>query len=256
MKKSLVSIFSVCLFLFGMISVFGDDHKHELHEIGERIKQAVKLGKITEKEGWAKWYAVLREHGHDDEHDEHEWEEDEEERGEVEELEREIEIRKFEFELERMEREFDRERREWEYEMERMERDFDRERREWDMENLEWDMRRNQMEMEMRGGPKREMFSPVGRVERHDHARDSKDYLDSNCKSDCGKQNKQSECKKGKAVQNKKGCCQSGGCEKSDSCSKKDTACCNKDTKSCPSKKGKKPRGFSKDQSGKKKKRK
>ena len=73
-----------------MISVSGEDHKDELHKMGERIKQAVKAGKITEKEGWAKWHAVLREHGHDEEeeHDEHEWEQ--EEWGEVEELKNEI----------------------------------------------------------------------------------------------------------------------------------------------------------------------
>ena len=101
MKKSLISLLSVCFFLCGMISVSGEDHKHELHKIGERIKQAVKAGKMTEKEGWAKWHAVQREHGHHDEqegeyHEEDEWEE-------AEELEREIEILELEFELERIE---------------------------------------------------------------------------------------------------------------------------------------------------------
>ena len=116
-----------------------DDHKHKLHEIGERIKQAVKAGKITEKEGWAKWHAVLREHGHDEDDDYH----DEDESEEAEELEREIEIRELEFELERLEHEHEMQRME-DHERELTERDFDRER-EWDMENLQWDMRRKQM---------------------------------------------------------------------------------------------------------------
>ena len=71
MKKSLVFILSVSMFLCAMISVSAEDHKHELHKIGERIKEAVKAGKITGKEGWAKWHAVLREHGeaHEQEHE-------------------------------------------------------------------------------------------------------------------------------------------------------------------------------------------
>ena len=78
MKKSLVSLLSVCFFLCGMISVSAEDHNPELHKIGERIKQAVKAGKITEKEGWAKWHAVLREHeeGHEEEHEGEEEEKD------------------------------------------------------------------------------------------------------------------------------------------------------------------------------------
>ena len=258
MKKSLVSILSVCFFLCLMLSVSADNHKHELHKMGERIKQAVKAGKITEKEGWEKWHAVLREHGHDDEeeHDDHEWDEDEEEWGEVEELEHEIEIRELEFELERLVNEHQMQLMELNHERERMQREFDRERREWDMENLQWDIRRKQMEMQMRGGPKSGIFSPEGRANGHNHARDSKNCSDSKSKSDCWKQSKQSECIKGKAGQDNEGCCQSKGCEKSDSCSKKDSASCKKNTKSCLSEKGKKSRGLSKDQSGKKKKRK
>ena len=278
MKKSLVSILSICFFLCAMISVSADDHKHELHKMGERIKQAVKAGKITEKEGWEKWHAVLREHGHDDEeeHDDHEWDEDEEEWGEVEELEHEIEIRELEFELERLVNEHQMELMELNHERERMQREFDRERRDWDMENLQWDMRRKQMEMQMRGGhrsggmppqghgshskirrdgPHKGMIAPMAEGRGHGPTRDGKTCPDSNGKSDCGKQNEKSECKKGKAGQNNKGCSQSGGCEKSDSCSKKDAASCNKDTKSCSSEKRKKSRGY-KDHSGKKKKRK
>ena len=162
MKKTLLPILTLVIYLLGSIAVTAEDHKHKLHEIGERIKQAVKAGKITEKEGWAKWHAVLREHGHheddedhDDHHDEDEWEE-------AEELEREIEIRELEFELERLEHEHEIQRMEWDHERERMERDFDRERREWDMENMQWDMRRKQIEMQMRGGPRPGGMSPLG----------------------------------------------------------------------------------------------
>ena len=72
MKKSLVFILSVSMFLCAMISVSAEDHKHELHKIGERIKEAVKTGKITEKEGWGKWHAGLREHGHHEGDEDHE----------------------------------------------------------------------------------------------------------------------------------------------------------------------------------------
>ena len=166
MKKTLLPILSLVVYLIGSISVTAEDHKHKLHEIGERIKQAVEAGKITEKEGWAKWHAVLREHGHDeddeDHHDEHDDHHDEDEWEEVEDLEREIEIRELEFELERLEHEHEIQRIEWDHERERMERDFDRERREWDMENMHWDMRRKQMEMQMRGGPKPGGMPPHG----------------------------------------------------------------------------------------------
>ena len=161
MKKSLVSILSVCFFLCLMLSVSAEDHKHKLHEIGERIKQAVKAGKITEKEGWMKWHAVLREHeeGHEDEH---EGEEDERGWAEVEELEHEIEIRELEFELERLEQEHDMQLMQLNHERERMQREFDRERRDWDMENLQWDMRRKQMEMQIRGGHRPSGTQPEG----------------------------------------------------------------------------------------------
>ena len=276
MKKSLVSILSVCIFLCAMMSLSAEDHKHELHKIGERIKEAVKAGKITEKEGWAKWHAVLREHGEAHEQ-EHEGEEDERDWGEIEELEHEIEIRELEFELERLEQEHDMQLMELNYERERMQREFDRERRDWDMENLQWDMRRKQMEMQIRGGhrpsgthpqghgshskmrrggPHKGMIAPMGRGPGRGPARDAKTCPDSKGKSDCGKKNEKSACKKGKEECGKKDACKSGGCNKSGSCSKKDSASCKKDTKSCPSEKGKKSRGLSKDQSGKKKKRK
>ena len=101
MKKTFVPLIILLFYLCGSIFVFADDHKDKLHEIGERIKQAVKAGKITEKEGWAKWHAVLREHGDKDKHDHH----DEDDCDEVEDLEREIEIRELEFVLERLEHE-------------------------------------------------------------------------------------------------------------------------------------------------------
>jgi hypothetical protein len=268
MKKSLISLLSVCFFLCGMISVSGEDHKHELHKIGERIKQAVKAGKMTEKEGWAKWHAVQREHGHHDEeegedHEEDEWEE-------AEELEREIEILELEFELERIEREHDRARLEWDMDMERMKRDFDRERREWDMEHFHWDMRRKQMEMQMRGGmlrqgvrpshphggspkpdmhkggPPRRMMPPMGRGPGQGQDRGSKVCPDSIEKSDCdkkkgkskcGKGRAKSDCKKGKDACAKKECSKTSDCKKSESCSPKSSSSCGKDKKSCSDKK-------------------
>ena len=253
MKKSLVSILSVCFFLCALLSVSAEDHKHKLHEIGERIKQAVKAGKITEKEGWMKWHAVLREHeeGHEDEH---EGEEDERGWAEVEELEHEIEIRELEFELERLEQEHDMQLMQLNHERERMQREFDRERRDWDMENLQWDMRRKQMEMQIRGGhrpsgthpqghgshskmrrggPHKGMIAPMGRGPGHGPARDGKTCPDSKGKSDCGKKNEKSACKKGKEECGKKDACKSGGCNKSGSGSKKDSAACKKGGKTC-----------------------
>ena len=248
MKKSLVSILSVCFFLCLMLSVSAEDHKNKLHEIGERIKQAVKAGKITEKEGWMKWHAVLREHeeGHEDEH---EGEEDERGWAEVEELEHEIEIRELEFELERLEQEHDMQLMQLNHERERMQREFDRERRDWDMENLQWDIRRKQMEMQIRGGhrpsgmppqghgshskmrrggPHKGMITPIGRGPGHGPARDGKTCPDSKGKSDCGKKNEKSACKKGKEECGKKDACKSGGC------SKKDSAACKKGGGTCP----------------------
>ena len=264
MKKSLVSILSVCFFLCLMLSVSAEDHKHKLHEIGERIKQAVKAGKITEKEGWAKWHAVLREHGHheddedhDDHHDEDEWEE-------AEELEREIEIRELEFELDRLEHEHEMQRMEWNHERERVERDFDRERREWDMEELEYsifmDKHRKQLEMQVRGGirphphngsgpkpdmrrggPPKGMIPPMSRGHGHDHAKkpcDSKRGAPSAAKgkSDCGKNEEKSCCGKCKSGCDKKESCKKGECKKSESCPKKDSSC-KKGKKTCPDKK-------------------
>ena len=248
------------------------DHKHKLHEIGERIKQAVKDGKITEKEGWAKWHAVLREHGHheeeEDHHDEHDDHQDEDEWEEAEELEHEIEIRELEFELERLEHEHEMQRIEWDHERERMERDFDRERREWEIEELDHsiflDKHRNQLEMQMRegprpgarppngpgpkpvmrrGGPPRGMIPPVsrGHGHGHDHAKktcDSKKGTSSVAKgkSDCGKSKCKSCCGKGKSGCDKKESCKLGECKKSESCPKKDSSC-KKGEKSCPDKK-------------------
>ena len=233
MKKSLVSILSVCIFLCAMMSLSAEDHKHELHKIGERIKEAVKTGKITEKEGWAKWHAVLREHGEAHE-EEHEGEEDERDWGEIEELEHEIEIRELEFELERLEQEHDMQLMELNYERERMQREFDRERRDWDMENLQWDMRRKQMEMQMRGGPRpRGMMPPMSRGHGHGHGHakkpcDSKRGASSaakgksDCdKSPCGKKEGKSCCGKCKSGSDKKESCKKGECKKSESCPKK-----------------------------------
>ena len=250
MKKTLLSILTLVVYFLGSFSASAEDHKHKLHEIGERIKQAVKAGKITEKEGWAKWHAVLREHGdhddHDDHHDEGEWEE-------VEELEREIEIRELEFELERLEHEHEMQRMALNHERERMERDFDRERRQWEMEKMQWDMRRKQMEMQMRAGPRSGGMPPHGmkfpnldragpkpdlrrgapprgmnpsmrRGQGHGHPKKLEDFKrdtassisgKSDCpKSSCGKSQDKLNC-------DKKDSCKQGTCNKSDSCKKK-----------------------------------
>ena len=162
MKKTLLPILTLVVYLLGSISVTAEDHKHKLHEIGERIKQAVKAGKITEKEGWAKWHAVIREHGHEEGDEDHHKARRKMMSEEAEELERQIEIRELEFELESLEHEHEIQRMEWDHERESMERDFDRERRQWDMENMQRDMRRKQMEMQMRGGPKPGGMPPHG----------------------------------------------------------------------------------------------
>ena len=224
MKKTVLSILTLAIYLLGYTTVTAEDHKQKLHEIGESIKRAVKAGKITEKEGWAKWYAVLREHGHhedddyDDHHDEDNWEE-------AEELEREIEIRELEFELERLEHEHEMQRMEWNHERESMERDFDRERREWDMENMQWDMRRKHMEMQMRGGSR---SGTMGYKQGHYHGFKAGDSKRGTCshdkvKSDCDK----SPCEK----KGGKSCC--GKCKAG--CNKKES--CKKGEKSCPDKK-------------------
>ena len=274
MKRTLLPIITLLIYLLGSFPAIAEDHKHKLDEIGERIKQAVKAGKITEKEGWAKWHAVLREHGHhqdhEDHHDEDEWEE-------AEELEREIEIRELEFELESLEHEHEIQRMEWNHERESMERDFDRERREWDMESLQWDMRRKQMEMQMRngprpggfpphgarsphgmkpphphsqgpkpdmrrGGPPRRMIPPIGRGHghRYDHAKKPCDPKKGACpeakgKSDCGNKDGKSCCGKCKSGCNKKDSCKKGECKRSESCPKKDSSC-KKGEKSCTDK--------------------
>jgi hypothetical protein len=277
MKKTLLPILALVVYLFGSISATAEDHKPKLHEIGERIKQAVKGGKLTEKEGWAKWHAVLREHGHKEKHnhDEDEWEE-------TEDLEHEIEILELEFELERLEHEHEIQRMEWNHERERMERDFDRERREWEMENLQWEMRRKQMEMQMRagprpgvkpphvmpphgtrhphgmkpphahqgpgpkpdmrrGGPPRGMSLPQSRGHAHEQ---TKKPSDSKCGATASAKGK-SDCGKSE----KKSCCGKckSGCDKKDSCKggecKKSDSCPKKDSsckaegESCPLKK-------------------
>ena len=260
MKRTLLPIITLLIYLLGSFPAIAEDHKHKLDEIGERIKQAVKAGKITEKEGWAKWHAVLREHGHHEDHEDHH---DEDEWEEAEELEREIEIRELEFELESLEHEHEIQRMEWNHEREKMEREFDRTRREWDMENMQWDMRRKQMEMQMlggpksggmaphgahpphslgsgpkpdmrRGGPSRGMFPPVWNRGHHYGKKpcDGKGESSysakgkSDCgKSLCGKSDGKSCCGKCKSGCDKKESGKKDECKKSESCSKKDSTC-------------------------------
>ena len=59
---------SVVLFLMHSIPAGADGPEDELKMIGPRIKDAVRDGKLTEKEGWAKWKAVQEKH-----HDHGKW---------------------------------------------------------------------------------------------------------------------------------------------------------------------------------------
>lgn len=132
MKKTISYLLILLFYTLNNSPAWADGHLGELREIGEQIKQAVKAGKISEKDGWSKWDYVLREY----EEKEKEQIEDFEE---IDELEEQIEIRELEFELERMEHEHELERLKWEQEIERMEQDFERERREWHTEHMQWE---------------------------------------------------------------------------------------------------------------------
>lgn len=138
--------FYISIFLFASASVQAKDHKPKLHEIGNRIKQAVKSGKISEEEGWGKWRAVQRQHT---DHEEIEYKHDAEDWDDIDELEHEIEIRAMEFELEQMEQEHEFERLKWEHQMERMKHDFDRERKEWTIHDMQLHARMELMKKEV-----------------------------------------------------------------------------------------------------------
>ena len=251
MKKSTVAVIILNILFFGMISVSGEDHKHELYKIGERIKRAVDAGKITEKEGWAKWHAVQREHGHyqgtkhgDDEVEDLRM---------VKELEHEIELLELEFELERLEHEHDIQRMEWSHQRERMKRDFDRERREWDMGNLQLDKHRKHMEMQMRldmphhgarpvhpyegprpnlqrGGPRPAMPHPTRKGPSVEKAEGVKAHPNTKEKSECRKDQEESNCTKEKKRGGKKESRKPGKCslKGSKSCPDKDNECSEK----------------------------
>ena len=141
MKKTFLSIFTLVVYLLGSFSATAEDHKHKLHEIGERIKEAVRDGKLTEKEGWAKWKAVqekYHDHGVMDESDDR-----------IVELELEMKARELEMEIERMEKEHELEIRALDFQLQRMESEFDQERRDWEMERMHWDRERHEMERRM-----------------------------------------------------------------------------------------------------------
>ena len=129
---------SVVLFLMHTIPAGADGHEDELKMIGQRIKEAVRDGKLTEKEGWAKWKAVQEKyHGH---------EEMDESDDRIVELELEMKAREVEMEIERMEKEHELEIRALDFQLQRMESEFDRERRDWEMERMHWDRERHEME--------------------------------------------------------------------------------------------------------------
>ena len=139
MKNS--TFLSVVLFLMHSIPAGADGHEDELKMIGQRIKEAVRDGKLTEKEGWAKWKAVQEKY--------HDHEEMDESDDRIVELELEMKARELEMEIERMEKEHELEIRALDFQLQRMESDFDRERRDWEMERIHWDRERREMERRM-----------------------------------------------------------------------------------------------------------
>ena len=132
---------SVVLFVLHVVPAGADGHKEELKMIGQRIKQAVKEGKLTEKEAWAKWKAVQEKY--------HDHEEIDESDDRIVELELEMKARELEMEIERMEKEHELEIRALDFQLQRMESEFDRERRDWEMERMHWDRERHEMERRM-----------------------------------------------------------------------------------------------------------
>lgn len=132
---------SVVLFLMHTIPAEADGHEDELKMIGQRIKKAVRDGKLTEKEGWAKWKTVQEKY--------HDHEELEESDDRIVELELEMKARELEMEIERMEKEHELEIRALDFQLQRMESEFDRERRDWEMERMHWDRERHEMERRM-----------------------------------------------------------------------------------------------------------
>ena len=132
---------SVVLFLMHTIPAGADGHEDELKMIGQRIKEAVRDGKLTEKEGWAKWKAVQEKY--------HDHEEMDESDDRIVELELEMKARELEMEIERMEKEHELEIRALDFQLQRMESEFDRERRDWEMERMHWDRERHEMERRM-----------------------------------------------------------------------------------------------------------
>ena len=132
---------SVVLFLMHSIPAGADGHEDELKMIGQRIKEAVRDGKLTEKEGWAKWKAVQEKY--------HDHEEMDKSDDRIVELELEMKARELEMEIERMEKEHELEIRALDFQLQRMESEFDRERRDWEMERMHWDRERHEMERRM-----------------------------------------------------------------------------------------------------------
>ena len=132
---------SVVLFALHTVPAGVDGHEDELKMIGQRIKQAVKEGKLTEKEAWAKWEAVQEKY--------HDHEEIDESDDRIVELELEMKALELEMEIERMEKEHELEIRALDFQLQRMESEFDRERRNWEMERMHWDRERHEMERRM-----------------------------------------------------------------------------------------------------------
>jgi len=132
---------SVVLFALHTVPAGADGHEDELKMIGQRIKEAVRDGKLTEKEGWTKWKAVQEKY--------HDHEEMDESDDRIVELELEMKARELEMEIERMEKEHELEIRALDFQLQRMESEFDRERRDWEMERMHWDRERREMERRM-----------------------------------------------------------------------------------------------------------
>ena len=166
--------FYVSIFLVAAVSIQAKDHKPKLHEMGNRIKQEVKSGKISKGEGWEKWRAVQRQHAH---HEEVEYKHDADDWDDIDELEHEIEIRSMEFELERIEQEHEFERLKWEHQMERMQHDFERERKEWTIHDMQLHARMELMKKDIGNHLRSGTKPPHGTSPRHPHDRRTKNEM-------------------------------------------------------------------------------
>ena len=227
--------FYISIFLFASFSVQAKDHKPKLHEMGNRIKQEVKSGRISEEEGWGKWRAVQRQHAH---HKEVEYKHDADDCDDIDELEHEIEIRAMEFELERMEQDHEFERLKWEHQMERMQHDFDRERKEWAIHDMQLHARMELIKKEMENHLKSGTRPHHGVSPRHPHNHGLKNEMQRGLPPHLQHSNKQAPQKSQCQINSEEQAGLKKGCKKNDHASSKGSRK-DKCKKECSSKKGK-----------------